>query len=54
MRDYNPEEMFQVTPRERRVSRNIHNTESVGENLVTPRERRVSRNIHVLVYNEDS
>ncbi len=39
-----PTEIFQVTPRERRVSRNQQMESAAHMRLVTPRERRVSRN----------
>ena len=35
----------EVTPRERRVSRNLDRGEVEEKMLVTPRERRVSRNL---------
>ena len=36
--------LLSVTPRERRVSRNVISSKVIDDRLVTPRERRVSRN----------
>ena len=41
----------EVTPRERRVSRNINLIKSATFEKVTPRERRVSRNFAMLLTN---
>ena len=40
---------YDVTPRKRRVSRNLKVTGNVIPMVVTPRKRRVSRNPHLLL-----